>query len=1080
MLAYLTIILMAANDIQPNPGPMHHQETIYLCGTCDCPVTWEHRAIACDSCDQWYHVQCQDVHTRTYNLLHDSAVAWDCIICNRPNFSSICYDLPSATSNRFETLSSLSTSDNSSLMGDIMSPTRMPDKPTHSSTPDKKKHTSQNSKPLRFLNVNFQSIKKKQAQVIHLIDSMKPDVVIGTETWLDSTIRDSEFFPAGYKLYRKDRVNQGGGGVLIAVTSRLLSSEVIEFDTDCEMVWCKIQLVGQKTLYVCSYYNPLTSNEKGYLELDKSLKLTKSVKNAVLIVGGDFNLPGWDWKNHLVKPGAPSPHLHHFVGDVLDDNSLVQLVEFPTRGENTLDLVATNFPAKIPRVDPIPGISDHSAVFFEVDVCASKSKQKPRNIPLYGKAKWESMASEVSNLGSVITDMFIRDSPVEDMWNHFKSGILKSIEDHIPHKLTKTKQDVPWINGDLRKLIRKRDRAHKKKQKSKSPKDAAKFKKLKAEAQRQLRRSYWDYVEEIVEPNPEQPGNKRFYSFIKHRRCDNKDITSLKKDGILYTEDKDKANILNKQFQDAFSKPIQYTKDEFQRRCPMPTTAYPNMEPIVIDENGVEKLLRDLKPNKASGPDGISPRVLKQLSREIAPIVTIIFRKSLSSGVVPSDWKSAYVAPVFKKGRKYDAINYRPISLTSICCKIMEHIVVSHIMNHGDRHSILYKLQHGFRRCLSCETQLIDFVDDITKNLDDNKQTDIIVMDFAKAFDKVNHSLLLHKLDHYGIRGEVNRWLESFLTNRSQQVVVGGEKSDSVPVGSGVPQGSVLGPSLFLFYINDIQARLHSKVRLFADDTIIYLVITSPADAAKLQEDLDLLSLWEERWMMSFHPDKCTVLTVTKKRKPTVSKYTLHGHTLEHVDCAKYLGIHLDSKLNWHHHVQSVCKKANGMIGFLRRNLNIASTSVKSLAYMSLVRPTIEYASAAWDPFLDCDITRIEKVQRRAARYVLNRYHNTSSVTNMLNILNWPTLQDRRCHARLTMLYKIANGLISLDSANQLIHATRSTRRSHTMAFQHISSRTDARKYSFYPRTVKAWNNLPHPVATAESLEIFKALLSDN
>ena len=199
----------------------------------------------------------------------------------------------------------------------------------------------------------------------------------------------------------------------------------------------------------------------------------------------------------------------------------------------------------------------------------------------------------------------------------------------------------------------------------------------------------------------------------------------------------------------------------------------------------------------------------------------IIFIYTLcTSGEVHADWRTANVAPAFKKGQKYLAENYRPISLTSVCCKMMEHILASNIMSHGENNNILYPLQHGFRRGRSCETQLIKFIDDLTSNLEEGQQTDILIMDFAKAFDKVDHSLLTHKLHHYGIRGEVNTWIKNWLKDRTQSVVVEGEKSEPVSVDSGVPQGSVLGPGLFLYYINDLPERLRSRVRLFADDTI--------------------------------------------------------------------------------------------------------------------------------------------------------------------------------------------------------------------------------------------------------------------
>ena len=266
----------------------------------------------------------------------------------------------------------------------------------------------------------------------------------------------------------------------------------------------------------------------------------------------------------------------------------------------------------------------------------------------------------------------------------------------------------------------------------------------------------------------------------------------------------------------------------------------------------------------------------------------MIFRKSLATGEVPDDWCTANVTPAFKKGQKYQAENCRPISLTRICCKIMEHVLASQIMSHGEKNKILYPLQHGSRRGRSCETQLIEFIDDLSKNLQNNQQTDVLVMDFAKAFDKVCHSLLAHKPQHYGIQGNVNRWTKNWLANRKQSVVVEGENSQFASVHSGVPQGSVLGPDLFLYYINDLPTKLHSTVRLFADDTISYLVIEISEDAALLQEDLVTLSEWEEQWRMKFHPSKFTKMTVTNKRSPIKTDYNPHEHILASVQSAKY------------------------------------------------------------------------------------------------------------------------------------------------------------------------------------------------
>ena len=201
--------------------------------------------------------------------------------------------------------------------------------------------------------------------------------------------------------------------------------------------------------------------------------------------------------------------------------------------------------------------------------------------------------------------------------------------------------------------------------------------------------------------------------------------------------------------------------------------------------------MKNLNPNKASGPDEISPKLLKELHHEIAPILTKIFKSSLHSGIVPDDWKSALVAPVYKEGPKCKPSNYRPISLTCIASKLMEHILVSNIMTHFDSNDILSPFQHGFRSKHSCETQLISFTQEIFDNLEEGKQTDLIIMDFSKAFDKVDHNLLIYELVNLGVNLKAVSWIKLFLQNRNQSVVVEGKQSLSVPVMSGVPQGSV-------------------------------------------------------------------------------------------------------------------------------------------------------------------------------------------------------------------------------------------------------------------------------------------------
>jgi len=814
-----------------------------------------------------------------------------------------------------------------------------------------------------------------------------------------------------------------------------------------------------------------------------------SNKNAQILVGGDFNCGDIDWKNLSVSPGASKGQAQRQLVDIVKEHCLTQIVDVPTRLDKTLDILLTNNPTPVNRIKGMPpiGKSDHDIIHIEYDVNAKRIRKTPRKILLYNKADFESLRKHLHDFSERLQSTKIDQASANDIWNNFKDTLLKGIEKFIPSKMSKSKVGYPWIDLEIKRLIRKREKLFHKARKSKDPSTQKHYKNFRAMVQKKIRDAYWKHVSNIftlsdddadIQKDVSKP--KKFWSFVKSLKRDSSGIATLRENGFLRSDSKEKANILNRQFQSVFTKEAD-TDPPSKGQSP-----HNSMQDFTIDKHGVKKLLDKLNVNKATGPDNISARVLKECSEEISAILEVIFNKSLEQSSVPDDWKQANVVPIFKKGEKYNPANYRPVSLTCICSKLLEHILVSNIMRHLMEYNILVDAQHGFRSKRSCDTQLVQFIHDLTQNMDSafnkkHKQTDVIIMDFAKAFDKVPHRRLIDKLEYYGIRGYTSKWIASWLNGRTQKVVLDGIISNSTDVISGVPQGSVLGPILFLIFINDLPEGITSSVRLFADDCVLYRNIRSMRDCQTLQDDIDLLAVWESNWLMEFNVGKCNSMMISRQHPDRLFNfnYHLHGQTLESVTSAKYLGVTITSNLDWGLHTKNICSKATQTLGFIRRNLALAPRATKGLAYQTLVRPKLEYASPVWSPHQQKDIHKIEMVQRTAARWTCRRWRNTSHVGEMLSELEWPTLEHRRDISSLSFFYKIHHNTVSIDTDTYLqpVLNARQTRSNHPFQYRRPMAYSDALKNSFFPRTIHKWNNLPLAAVSASTVEGFQTLI---
>ena len=415
-----------------------------------------------------------------------------------------------------------------------------------------------------------------------------------------------------------------------------------------------------------------------------------------------------------------------------------------------------------------------------------------------------------------------------------------------------------------------------------------------------------------------------------------------------------------------------------------------------------------LKVKTSTGPDGISSYMLWNTSLSISSSLCKVFNLSLSTGCFPTLWKSSNITPVYKAGNKNLATNYRPISLLSIPSKILERIVHNRLLSHLTTNSILSPGQFGFRPGSSTQEALLSATHDWQRYLDLGLSTAALFLDMSKAFDKVPHCQLLRSLSAVGVSGPLLKWFESYLSQRSQRVVLNGHSSCSIPVRSGVPQGSILGPLLFIVYINSL-AELHfspgSTLILYADDILLYHPLCKNRISSSFQVDVDLLSNWITSSGLAINPTKSSLLVISRCRSKPQVHVTINSSPVASVDSVKYLGVTITNDLKWNTHIAYTCKSAKRRLGLLYRNFRQADQRTLSQLYKALVLPKLDYCSCVWDPATLTLINRMESVQKFAAKLCTKRWSDSSD--SLVSGLNWATLRYRRSRLKAQLCRRI-------------------------------------------------------------------------
>lgn len=874
-----------------------------------------------------------------------------------------------------------------------------------------------------------------------------------------------------YTNFDLSTMNLGGSGtrgVAIFVHCSLHVSEVTFSPFNFkEQLWVAMTLVGSDRLLVgCLYRSPSGDGMHSMELLSDLLKQVVSEGYSHIVIAGDFNMPTVDWG--LGLSSAPASHCSHLLIDTVQDCFLHQHVVQPTRyrmGDepHTLDLIFSNEEGMVQNMGFHPGLgrSDHIIITFDLE-CYTHRTEASVGAPNLHKADFNLLNSLILSAdwkGNI-------DQPVEDRYIHWKTTMHELTNRCVPRAPTKSAKKNLYMTHESLKLKKKKRSLWLTYVRSKDPIDHVRFTRCRNDLRRLTRNLRRDFEMGLVKDI--KANSKPFWRYVHSRMRTRPRVEDLREgDGSLATEDGDKARVLNSFFSSVFT--------EENDDVPVFSNVYtgPVLDDAVVTPELVELKLKELKPFSSPGPDGIHPRVLVETAQSIATPLSQLYRESLLSGELPSDWKIAEVVPIFKKGSKQSPANYRPVSLTAVPCKVLESIIRDHIMHHMVSTHQLHDAQHGFRPKRSCATQLLTTLDDWSLAVERGDAVDAIYLDFSKAFDTVPHQRLLYKLQAYGIGGKLLRWVENFLTDRKQRVVLNGAKSSWTSVKSGVPQGSVLGPLLFVVYVNDLPDAMQCNIQMFADDTKLYRPVRDPSDAELLQADLNAAIDWSNKWQLHFNTGKCKYMHVGRANDHQT--YCMGDTQLEQTAVERDLGIHVDCELKFRKQAAAAVSKASQILAVIRRSFARIDVETLPLLFKSLVRPHLEYCNAVWGPFNRGDQKRVERVQRRATKLI--PMIKDLPYPERLRILGMPSLYHRRRRGDMITTYQLLHGGVDVNPEKFFTPAADGPTRGHPWKLRKPRAKTRVRRCALGIRIINDWNALPTSVVAADTLNSFKSRL---
>ena len=893
---------------------------------------------------------------------------------------------------------------------------------------------------------------------------------------MDNTIDNKEIGIDGYSIIRHDR-NRHGGGVMFYVHDSLPYQHVNLTGYEVENIWLKFNM-DRKTYVLGNIYRPPRS-DAAYFE--KMLDLVAQAVNISdnVIVLGDMNI---DYKSGDHALSNPLKQMEtHF--------QMKQLVETPTgattNSSSLIDVILTTVPDIHVKIEVLPiALSDHFPV-----ITSLRSEQKPQHdhktvrFRDYKHFKVDDFLTDLEK--SLCEDQCFQKSTnsqttpdPETLWQFFRTKFLEVSDLHAPIKTMRMKQRYcPWINNDILTLMYKRDHLHKlacSKKCENTWNEYARCRNLVTSTIRNEKRKYFDY--ELCK-NMDNP--KQFWKKISM-------LTGQQ------TKDTAAADISAQDFNDYFST-IGHTvvnndvsrNDDEQLKWKNPpcvhTFKFKNCS--VTD---VSIYIKTLGWDTNTDVLGFDSRLIRLSCNVISPFIVMILNASLSSAKLPSDWKFSRVTPVFKgKGCKVEKNNYRPISVIGHIAKIIEKVVQQQFLDYLLVNELITIDQSAYRPMHNTQTALHRVVEAWIDNVCDGLLTGVCLLDIRKCFDTIDHSLLKQKLAHFGVKGLEYEWFSDYLSDRSQVVYHNKALSNKNTVTIGVPQGSVLGPTLFMLFINDISQNSGTGIcNLYADDVIVYCHGSTVHEVnVNLQDCVSQLTAWYNNNKLSINIGKSETMLVSSGRR-IISDYldiTINGENLKSVQCANYLGMKLDCHLSWNDYVDKLCSSVACKLNRIRRFKSIVSTDVMRKIYLTTIQPCIDYGISVWGQTSECNLMKIQRLQNYAARLVTNNfdYYNCRS-SELIKGLNWMTVRQRCAYFTIVLMFKCIHGLAPFYLVNNIVmnfDVNGLNTRSHPMNVYLPNVTSQLAKRSFNYTGASLWNGLPAVLKDITDINIFKRKL---